>query len=290
MEKETRYLMAMNLQFFAEEGEGAPEEGANEAETAEQPNDSGYEGNETVETDVSEEAVEPPTQSRETNAAFANMRREMEAAKKKAADIDALFAKQFGDYTNPETGAPIRSAQDYADAMAAQQRIQAREQLQQANIDPNLIDRMIANSPVIRQAEAATAELNNLRAARMMEEDFKKVLEIDPTKTSNEDIISDPSYSTVLDYVQRTPGLRFSDAYKLVNFDRLSSSKGEAARQAAINQVKSKNHLATGAALNVNEAGEDIPANMIDLYKETFPEKSMKELRALYNQTIANRR
>ena len=284
-----RDLMAMNLQFFADEDEGAEGEGVNETESAEQ-SDYGEASQESATESVTEEVAEPQMQSKEANAAFASMRREMEAAKRRADELDAMYAKQFGDYTNPETGQPIRSAKDYAEAMAAQQRIQAREQLQQANIDPKLIDRLVANSPAIRQAEAATAELNNIKANRMMEEDFKKVLEIDPTKSSAEDIINDPSYSLVVDYVRQTPGLRFSDAYKLVNFDRLSSSKIAAAKQATVNQVKSKNHLSTGASVDVNDAQEDIPASMVEMYKETFPDKTMKELKALYNKTIANRR
>ena len=283
-----RDLMAMNLQFFAEDdySEG---EGVNETETAEQ-SDNGEASQEDATESVTEEVAEPQVQSKEANAAFASMRREMEAAKRHAAEIDAMYAKQFGDYTNPETGQPIRSAKDYAEAMAAQQRIQAREQLQQANIDPNLIDRLVANSPAMRQAEAATAELNNIKANRMMEEDFKKVLEIDSTKSSAEDIINDPSYPLVVDYVRQTPGLRFSDAYKLVNFDRLSSSKIAAAKQATVNQVKSKNHLSTGASVDVNDAEEEIPVSMVEMYKDAFPEKTMKELKALYNKTIANRR
>jgi len=287
MKKFDRDLMAMNLQFFAE-GEGAEGEGGNEAEAAEQPTES--EAPEVTEqTSETEEAAEPQVQSKEANAAFANMRREMEAAKKRAAEIDAMYAEQFGQYTNPETGQPIRSAKDYAEAMAAQQRAQARQQLEQANIDPSLIDKMIENSPAMRQAKEATAELNNIRAAQMMEEDFKEVLKIDPTMGSQEDIIKSDSYMAVVDYVRNHPGTRFSDAYKLVNFDRLASSRSEAAKQAAINQVKGKNHLNTGAALNVDDGSEDIPVGALEMYKETFPGKTMAELKALYNKALGAR-
>jgi len=283
-------LLAMNLQFFAE-GDEAEAEGANETEAADQSQETA-EGTETVsnEGEQTEEAAEPQTQSPETNAAFANMRRQMEAANRRLADIDAMYAQQFGQYTNPETGQPIRSAKDYMDAMAAQQRVQAREQLKANNIDPSLIDNMIANSPAVRQAEAATAELNGIRAQQMIEADYIEVLKFDPSLSSKEDILNDPSYVSVVDYVRTHPGMRFSDAYKLVNFDRLSNSKSEAAKQSAINQVKSKNHLATGAALNVGTAPEDIPANMLETFKERFPEKSDKELKALYNQVIKSQK
>lgn len=281
---ESNETLGMNQQTTAEE---AQEVGANVTEAADQSTESVSTEAET--TSENEEAA-APQQSKETNAAFASMRRELEAARRQQAEIDAMYARQYEGYTNPETGAPIRSARDYAEAMEAQARIQAREQLQQANIDPKLIDNMINNSPVMRQAQAATAELNSIRAQQMMEEDFKEVLKLDPTMNSQEDIINSDSYGAVVDYVRNHPGMRFSDAYKLVNFDRLSSSKGEAAKQAAINQVKSKNHLSTGAAVNVDSSAEDIPAAQLEMYKEAFPEKSIAELKALYNKALGARR
>lgn len=283
-------LFKMNLQFFAE-GEGGGE-GENGSETAEQISaDEGTAdaGGEESSEGENEEVAAPQPQSAETNAAFANMRRQMQAAQKQAADIDAMYARQFGQYSNPETGKPIRSARDYAEAMAAQQRMQARQQLQENNIDPSLIDNMIANSPVVRQAEAATAELNTYRAQQMMEADFTEVMKFDPSKGSADDIINDPSYMDVVNYVANHSGIRFSDAYKIVNFDRLSSSKTAAARQAVVNQVKGESHLANGNSINTGDSLDDIPASMVDLYKEAFPDKSTKELKALYNKAIKNR-
>lgn len=291
MKKFDSDLMAMNLQFFAED-EGAEGGGVNETEAADQSETADVDTDANVDIGATEETAEPQKQeqSRETNAAFANMRRELEAMKRQQQEIDESYARQYGHLVNPETNQPIRGARDYFEALAAQERMNAREQLQQANVDPSLIDKMIQNSPVIRQAEAATAELNNIRARQMMEEDFKEVLRMDPTLSSQEDIIKADNYQDVVNYVQTHPGMRFSDAYKLVNFDRLASSRTAAAKQAAINDVKGKNHLSTGAALNVADNEEDIPPTMIEKYKELFPDKSMKELKSLYNKTIASRR
>lgn len=289
MKDDERNRMRLNLQFFAEDGENAEGEGVNETEPAEQSESAAVESAEGNEGEK-EVVAEPQTQSAETNAAFANMRRQLEAAEKRQRDIDAMYAQKFGQYTNPETGQPIRSAADYAEAMAAQERAQARAKLQEANIDPGIIDNMIANSPAIRAAQEATAELNNIKANQMMEEDFRAVLAIDPTKSNFDDIINDPSYGAVVDYVSRVPGMRFSEAYKLVNFDRLSSSNTAAAKQAVINQVKGQSHLTNGAGVTTTEAGEDIPAGMIENFKERFPDKSMKELKALYNRVIKSQK
>lgn len=280
MKKSNEELMRMNLQFFAE-GESAEAEGVNETELAQQ---SDFEGEEVSNESETEEAAEPQTQTAEANAAFANMRRQLEAAKRQQREVDEMYARQYGNFSNPETGQPIRSAKDYFDAMAAQERVNARAQMQEKGIDPSIIDSMIANSPVIRQAKAATAELNGLRAQQMLENDYKEILELDPSLNSTDEILNDPMMPLMMDKVAR--GMSLVDAYKIVNFDKLSSQKGQAAKQAAINQVKSKNHLATGAALNVADAGDEIPSNLVEKFKENFPEKSMKELKALYNMAI----
>ena len=281
MKKFENGLLSYNLQFFADEGEAS--EGENEAAPADQPEDEG-EVTETETEGANEEVTEPQTQSPETNAAFANMRRQLEAANKRIADTDAMFARQFGKYTNPETGQPIRSAQDYYEAMAAQERMNAREQMQQNGIDPTMIDNLIANSPAVRQAQAATAELNNYRAQQKLEADYKEILALDPSLNGVDDILNDPSMPLMAQKVAQ--GMSLVDAYKIVNFDRVSNSKEAAVKQQTINQVKGKNHLSTGAAVNVSSDLEDIPANMLEDFKDRFPEKSPKELKALYNKAI----
>ena len=281
MKKFENGLLSYNLQFFADEGEAS--EGVNEAEAADQPEDEG-EVTETENEGENEEVTEPQTQSPETNAAFANMRRQLEAANRRIADTDAMFARQFGKYTNPETGQPIRSAKDYYEAMSAQERMNAREQMQQNGIDPNMIDNLIANSPAVRQAQAAAAELNNYRAKQKLEADYKEILALDPSLNGVDDILNDPSMPLMAERVAQ--GMSLVDAYKIVNFDKVFNSKEAAVKQQTINQVKGKNHLSTGAAVNVSSDLEDIPANMLEDFKDRFPEKSPKELKALYNQVL----
>lgn len=284
--KEKDLMFPINLQFFAED---LGDEGANETEAADQSVES-ESVSEGAEDSGNEEVTEPQFDTERANAAFASMRRELEATKRQQQEIDAMYARQYGGYTNPETGQPITSAKDYFEAMEAQERMQMRAQLQESNIDPRVIDNMIANSPAVRQAQAVTAELNSYRATQMLNDDFKKVLAFDSTKQSEEDILNDPSYMSVIDYVQHHPGTRFDEAYKIVNFERLTSSKGDAAKQAVINQIKSKNHLSTGTSVDVGDSEDEIPASLVEHYKELFPEKNMKELKALYNNTLKARR
>ena len=285
MKKFENGLLSYDLQFFADEGETS--EGATEQEAADLAENEG-EGNETESEGEKEEPAEPQTQSPETNAAFANMRRQLQEANRKLADTDAMFARQFGKYKNPETGEPIRSAKDYYEAMAAQERAAAREQMQQNGIDPGLIDNLIANSPAVRQAQAATAELNNYRAQQKLEADYKEILALDPSLNGVDDILNDPSMPLMTEKVAQ--GMSLVDAYKIVNFDRVFNSKEAAIKQQTINQVKGKNHLSTGASVTVSSDLEDIPASMLEDFKDRFPEKSPKELKKLYNMAINSQR
>ncbi len=278
--KRNEYELPMNLQFFAE-GEGS--EGSENTQEVAEPETEAVESQTETEGGT-EEVAEPQTQSKETNAAFANMRRQLQEANQRLADTDAMFAKQFGNYTNPETGQPIRSAKDYYEALAAQERAAAREQMQQNGLDPNMIDNLIANSPAVRQAQAATAELNNFRAQQKLEADYKEILALDPSLNSVDDILNDPSMPLMTEKVAQ--GMSLVDAYKIVNFDRVFNSKEAAVKQQTINQVKGKNHLSTGASVNVSSDLEDIPANMLEDFQDRFPEKSPKELQKLYNMAL----
>ncbi len=87
-------------------------------------------------------------------------------------------------------------------------------------------------------------------------------------------------------YIENHPGSRLTEAYKIVNFDRLTATRAEAAKQSAINQAKSKDHLNASSGMTGGGGDVDIPEDEIRKWEEWFPEKSRKELRALYNKTI----
>lgn len=273
-------LLPLNLQFFAEEAESvneseaaeptgeeaAPETGVNEAEPAEQ-------------------------QTPEQNAAYAAMRRkaEAEAQRKYQSEqqrLDAMYAKRFEGLTNPETGQPIRTPAEYLEALDAQDRLQAKEEMQQAGIDPSVIDRAIANSPIVREAQAAMDQLNQIQSQRMIEEDIRTVIQFDPSVNNEQDILSQENFGEVMDYVTSHPGMRFAEAYKLVNFDRLASQRATAAKQQTINQAKSKGHLSAPAGLSNDDNSVDIPPEKLEMWRDFFPDKSAKELREMYNKSI----
>lgn len=272
-------LLPLNLQFFGET------ESVNESEAAEPT------GEEAVPETGVNEAEPAEQQTPEQNAAYAAMRRKAEAdAQRKYQSeqqrLDAMYAKRFEGLTNPETGQPIRTPAEYLEALDAQDRLQAKEEMQQAGIDPSVIDRAIANSPIVREAQAAMDQLNQIQSQRMIEEDIRTVIQFDPSVNNEQDILSQENFGDVMDYVTSHPGMRFAEAYKLVNFDRLASQRATAAKQQTINQAKSKGHLSSPAGLSNDDNSVDIPPEKLEMWRDFFPDKSAKELREMYNKSI----
>lgn len=273
-------MLEMDLQFFAEEGSETPEAAAPETSEAEG-----------TESSTGEEESATTQQTAEQNHVFAEIRRRAEAdAQKKyearLAAIDREYAQRFKGYTNPETGAPIQSAADYVEAMAAQERAQARSQMQEAGIDPEMLDRAIANSPAVRRAEEIEKQNQRFQAQSMIDEDMRAIIDFDPTIGSAQDVMAQENFQDVVMYCQQHPGTRLSDAYKLVNFDRISEARLQAGKQAAINQAKGKSHLQTTTVTSDSDKSEDIPADQVAKWEQCFPDKTPKERRALYNKVI----
>jgi len=285
-------LLPLNLQFFAEDAEGDNES----PEVVEPEENEGVYESESEEDETEGEKAEPTeqpehVQTAEENANYASIRRKAEADAKRRFEeqqsiIDAQYAQMFSGYLNPETGLPIRSAADYIAAMAAQERQAAENKMAEAGIDKDSLNRLIESNPTVIQAKQAIASINEQNADRMLQEDFTAILAMDPEIGSVENVPGSIGYSEAVQYAVDHPGIRLSDAYKIVNFDRLANSKTATARQAAINAQRSKEHLSKTAGIATNDKSVDIPADEIETWKEWFPDKDSKELRKLYNKSI----
>ena len=277
-------LIPLNLQFFAD---GVTDQGAADlgSEGSVEETQSVTEGTETAEESGS---GEPQAQSDEMNRIYADARRraEAEAERKfaqKQAQLDRMYAERFKGLENPETHQPITNANEYLEALAAQERMQAREQVQQAGIDPAVLDRMINNSPIVQQAARAMEENDQAKAQQMIQEDYQAIVNLDPSIGSVADVEKAEGFNAACEYAAKN-GVRLSDAYKIVNFDRLSAAKSEAAAQGAINQAKSKGHLATANGVANKDNMREIPEGSISTWRRWFPDKSDAELKALYNK------
>lgn len=260
------------------------ENGVNESEPAEQTEVSETEVN--TEGNESEPEVETQGPELDRNAIYADARRKAEAeAKHKYDAIDAQFAEKFKDYKNPETGEPIKSAKDYFEAIAAQERVATKRTLTEKGIDPSIIEKAVNNSPALQAANRIIEEQRRKDVEIYLNDQVKAVSKIDPSIKSVEDIEKSDRYPEVLKYVNENR-LSIVDAYKLVYADRLTQSKTEAVKQQAINNVKSQQHLKSTDGGATTDGLVPIPEKELEQWQKFYPEKSNKELRELYNKYL----
>ena len=260
------------------------ENGVNESEPAEQTEVSETEVN--TEGNESEPEVETQEPELDRNAIYADARRRAEAeAKHKYDAIDAMFAEKFKDYQNPETKQPIKSAKDYFEAIAAQERVATKRTLTEKGIDPSIIEKAVNNSPALQAANRIIEEQRRKDVEIYLNDQVKAVSKIDPSIKSVEDIEKSDRYPEVLKYVNENR-LSIVDAYKLVYADRLTQSKTEAVKQQAINNVKSQQHLKSTDGGATTDGLVPIPEKELEQWQKFYPEKSNKELRELYNKYL----
>lgn len=258
------------LQFFAEAESVETPEVAETVEVEEETADG---------TDSEEQELEAGQPKFDANAIAAAARRQAESdARARAQKIDEEYERRFGHLTNPITGQPIRSQADYLEALDAQQQLQTEAQLKQSGVDPNILNQMIAMNPAVRKAEEVLAQAERQETERQIMADVAALTEIDASiKTLNDvpDEVIQKSMST---------GMNLVDAYKIVNFGKVSTAKREAIQQAAINAAKGKQHMTPVDGVATNDGLKDIPVDELAKWKAFFPDASADELRKKYNR------
>lgn len=272
--------MKYNLQFFAEEGTGA--EVATPAELSETVNEDA--GSEVAEVTESQgEAQTPPTENNgpDMNAIFANARRRAEAEfKKKQEARDAEYARRFGQYVNPETGQPIRSEADYLEAWDAQERVNAKKELETAGVNPQMIERLVENSPRMREAERMLADYQRQQVEQLINNDVAELNKLDPNITSFETVPPEVMQNA------QAKGISLVLAYKDLNFGKISAQQTSAIQQRTINQIAGKSHLAPAVGVVSNDGLVDIPSDALATWKAAYPNLSAAELKKKYNRSL----
>lgn len=277
-------LFDLDLQFFADEEEASVET----EETADLPDE---EDEAEESTDDSEEEEEEPEQTEdfknEENAKFAAIRRKAEADAK--ARADARIARLCNGSVHPRTGQPIRTLEEYEDALAIQNKMIRDQELQSKGVDPSIVDRAISeaiqNNPAVRQAEAMIYQQNLEKANAQLKQDFAEIQKIDPSIKSPADLNNLENIDQILGLV-REKKISLVDAFKAVEFNNLLAKGKAGAKQAAINQARGKAHLQGADSLAEDNEDVEIPKAEYKSLREVFPNKTGKELKKLYNQTI----
>lgn len=274
-------VLDLDLQLFGDEEGVEVSDVAEQTEGAEEASET-----ESEETVAEEESGndEPPEQSAEDNARYAAIRRraEEEARKRYEGEIgqmDQQIAALCQGIKHPTTGQPITNMREYVDALSAQRRMERERELQSKGIDPSIIDKMIAENPVVMQAKQVIEKSKMSEAANALQNDLAEISKYDPNIKGINDLSALPNFPDILAKVER--GASLVDAYKMVNFDAFMQHTNDAARQQAINQMRGKAHLPSqpnGVATNDDEV--EVPAEIMSSWKAEG--KTEKQIRELY--------
>lgn len=196
---------------------------------------------------------------------------------------------------SPYSGKPVLTMADYqeyqrafnADMAATQQR-EREAALRDAGLDPAaiaaLVQEAVANDPAVQAARRQQAEAERQAAMGWYAEQIQEINALDPganIKDLNDLAGRDgAAYQKMMAYVRRSNSL--VDAYRLVHFDRLLHAQTAAAEQKALNQAAGKGHMAPLGNKGGPSADVDVPAEVMQQYREIFPNMSDADIRKEY--------
>lgn len=275
-------LFDLDLQMFAEDEVSVETE-----ETADLPDEEDEAEDIEEEAETEEEPEEEPEEQsedfkNEENAHYASIRRKAEADAK--AKADARIAQICKGVVHPRTGQPITTLEEYEDALYIQDKMARDKALQDKGVDPRIIDQAIQNNPTVRQAEAVLQQQQLALAQQKLEADLAEISKIDPSIKSFKDLDKLESIGEIMRKINE--GWSLIDAFKTVEFENILARGKAGAKQSAINQTRGKAHLQGADSLAEDTDEVEIPKAEYESLKEVFPNKTGKELKKLYNQTL----
>ena len=253
--------------------------GANEQEAAEPAGESHVEEGAETEQKPSDESSHH-VQTDEENARYAAMRRkaEADAEKRMSAELDKSIAS-LG-LTDPYTNKPITN---HAEMQAYRQRFveeQRKEMQEKAGMSPEDYQRFVDSLPEVQAGKAAQQKVIDLEIRAKIDSQMREIQMISPEIKSMEDLSKLDNFDKLYDMVGK--GYELADAYKVLNYDRLTAKAAEAAKQQALNSIGGKNHLQPVTPRG--QGAVPVPADVVAEYRALMPEATDAEIQAHYNK------
>lgn len=248
---------------------------------------------ETSEGEASDEAAtEPPhkEQTREERARHAAARRQAETQ----AAVDAAVAKEAERFDkaiqaigipNPQKGgAPFQSLKEIEEYKRNFDGRARADRLAKGTPTEEDIRAIVSEMPEVKAAVAAAKAADATEAAafeREVEEQLRKIHELDPSIHSLADILASDSAESFSKAV-RENRMNYYDAFRFVNMDKLAAVRQENARREEAARHEGKSHLK--ATTSRGNSAVNVPAAEMALYKQLMPEATDAEIRRHYGQ------
>lgn len=219
-------------------------------------------------------------QTDEENARYAAMRRraEADAEKRMNAELDKSIAS-LG-LTDPYTNKPITN---HSEMQAYRQRFveeQRKEMQEKAGMSPEDYQRFVDSLPEVQAGKAAQQKVMDLEIRAKIDSQMREIQMISPEIKSMEDLSKLDNFEKLYDMVGK--GYELADAYKVLNYDRLTAKAAEAAKQQALNSIGGKNHLQPVTPRG--QGAVPVPVDVAAEYRALMPEATDAEIQAHYNK------
>ena len=280
---------------LTEETQGENEqEVADPVETETQTIDGEEEESETEEdTATDAEDKSKPKQTKEDRARYAAARRKAEAerdaaiAKERAAiraEADKVIDQAFADsgLINPYTKQPIRSKAEYDEYRKRHAEEQKSHVQKKSGMSEDEFNEFVEGLPQVRAAREAQRVAKEQEAKAKIEGQLREINALDPSIKTTEDLLKMPTYDAFYRFVKE--GNNFVNAFKLANFERLTSDEAAKARQAATNAARSKDHLSRTTTRGAGAVS--VPENVKAEYLAFNPDATEAEILKHYNKYL----
>lgn len=277
----------------------APASGAEKNVREEDPRDPGADSADDKADDGSGTDKEPLTPEQRRENAARRRQQEQQAAIDKAVEValnaerekqnqqmQGFFAR--AGLKNPTTGEPITTIEQFEDWYKQHTTAQLQRDLKAGKLTVEGIQHAMDSHPVIQQlqqqqAAQQPAQQPQLSASEqaLIDADMAQISKWDPAIQSVTDLMRMPKADVFRDYVKR--GYSFQDAFYHTHKERVDQQMIEAAKQQALNNARSKDHL-NPVANSRSEGMVEVPREDLAMFRAINPHATDAEIQAYYNK------
>lgn len=239
-------------------------------------------------TDTTAEVDTKTKQTPEQDRAYADLRRKAEAAEKRIAEVesqrqrDIEVAKKFGQYgvySDADVAEKYGKSHGLKTVADLEAQLQ-REEYQAKGIDPDMIKKLVDEHPAIKSAQEAQAIAAKAQQDRFLVDNFNELTKEFSDIAKAEDVPADVWRL----WRNGESGISLKQAYVAVNYESIAEKKAEAAKQATLNNIQSKDHV-RGNGKGVEGDTVRIPDDVMEMYKKFNPGKTTDEYKKHYKDS-----
>lgn len=196
--------------------------------------------------------------------------------------VDNFYKQQYAGFISPYTHAPIESEADYLAYMQSFEAEERQRKFGEMGLDPNMVNQMISELPAVKQANAIIAQQQQEQANAFMRDQFDALKREYPDCgfADARAMMNDPEGRKVLEFWRDSPRLTISDAYMILNKDKIRAQQNAAVKQGVMNQMNGKSHLKN--TKGGGGAAVDIPESDREALRKWFPKASDAELKEMW--------